>query len=68
MKTIELSPGVNKFRVAGVRQFGTVEPLEYTEGGWPKNTVTELGVIIIEFDIETKTYKIKNRYEESDIE
>ena len=58
MKSIELEPGINKFKISGVQQFGTTYPLEFTSTGWPKNTVVELGEIIIEFDVESKTYKL----------
>ena len=57
-KTLALAPGINKFAIDGVQQFGSVEPMEFTSSGWPKNTVTELGEIYIEFDVKTKKCKL----------
>jgi hypothetical protein len=60
---LALKPGINKFKVFGIEEFGTVTPREYTEGGYPKNTVTELGEITLEFDVDSRTFRVVDEEE-----
>ena len=59
-KIVEIQPGSNRFEVVYIQQFGAVEPREYTETGYPKNTCTKYGEIEITFDPVGKTFGVKS--------